>query len=56
MLVVYFDQQLGAAHPKRWSKYTTHTVENTFLLARRKRERERREDLRNKPNGENPRE
>ena len=24
MAVVYFDQRLGAAHPKRWPKYTTN--------------------------------
>ena len=22
-VVVYFDQRLGAAHPKHWSKFTT---------------------------------
>ena len=26
LVVVYFDQRLGAAHSKRWSKYTTTSV------------------------------
>ena len=29
MCVVYFNQQLGAAHPKRWLKYTFLTLLTT---------------------------
>ena len=30
--IVYFDQCLGAAHPKRWSKYVILTRENLLNL------------------------
>ena len=45
MCVVYLNQQLGAAHPKRWLKYTFLTVLTTKSKKRTKKQENLQQNL-----------